>query len=203
MEGPPRPASTPTKLASDIRPIVFGGEGGQSWEVVKDVRRGAAPPPAQQLPNRGWRRDCRLARSSTDSREKFIPSLVGRNYFKGETHFSRHWNTVENLPKKYTSCRVWLGKLHLETFLMNYAAGPTLVTGEGEMRKGNVLFLLLVSSGWIIFFHTICCVLQANAHWLYSLDCNSQSCRSTVWSDWARFCPLSLCVSADKDCSAR
>ena len=67
-------------------------------------------------------------------------------------------------PKKYTSCRVWLGKLHLETFLMNYAAGPTLVTGEGEMRKGNVLFLLFVSSGWIIFFHTICCVLQANAH---------------------------------------
>ena len=26
MEGPPRPASTPTKLASDIRPIVFGKE---------------------------------------------------------------------------------------------------------------------------------------------------------------------------------
>ena len=53
------------------------------------------------------------------------------------------------------------------------------------------------------FFHTICCVLQANAHWLYSLRCDSRSCRSTVWSDWARFCPLSLCVSADKDCSAR
>ena len=42
---------------------------------------------------------------------------------------------------------------------MNYAAGPTLVTGEGKMRKGNVLFLLLVSSGWIIFStqYAVCC----------------------------------------------
>ena len=62
-------------------------------------------------------------------------------------HFSRCGNTVEWKParKKYTRWRVWLGKLHLETFLMNYAALPTLVTGEGEtkMRKEKKLLLLM------------------------------------------------------------
>ena len=49
------------------------------------------------------------------------------------------------------STRVWVGKLHLESFLMNYAAGPTLVTGEGKMRKGNVLFSLLCRVDGSIF----------------------------------------------------
>ena len=128
-------------------------------------------------------------------------------------HFSRCGNTVEWKPakKKYTSWRVWLGKLHLETFLMNYAARQTLVTGEGtpfrkwerETEPENVTLTTHMHGS--ILSQNLCAYIGWNGwtNWckltqFVLVQIAILRCRLAVWRDWARFCPDSLCAGRQR-----
>ena len=112
-----------TELAHDIRAIVVGWEEAEVEEVVKR-RQSQASCFCSTVDDAG------MPRSWTDSHENSTVADIISFFSMG---------TLLKDCQKVHKLTSLVGKLHLETFLMNYAALPTLVTGEGEtkMRKEN------------------------------------------------------------------